>query len=141
MDETTPAGYAALLAILEDTNLFSEVSFGTPAEPLTAQDYPLCWVRPKGFDADDTTDPVQILTTEQFEIEVRVLMGEGEGGLETFGRLHQLVEQIRQVLNQQQLGIAIPGLTLLRSGKYHETYPTSAAILSGSFARLDPIPE
>jgi hypothetical protein len=140
MDDSPPQGYLALLEILTESQLFEQVEFGTPAEVITSQDYPLAWLRPRGFESDDTTDPVRLLTVEQFEIEVRVRMEEGQGGLQTFAKLHQLVEQTRAAIDQEELGTAIPGLTLIRAGKYHELYPTSAAILTGSFTRLDAPP-
>jgi hypothetical protein len=132
-----PSGYTSLISLLEQTGLFAAVDFGTPSDPLTQQDYPLCWVRPKSFEALDEVDPIQTQTTESFEIEVRVRVENGEGGLATFYRLETLVRDTRKAIDHQQLGDCLPGLTFAKSGRYSERYPTSTALIYGSFSRLD----
>jgi hypothetical protein len=136
MSDEAASVYLEILDRLHTTNAFTLVEFGSPSEPLTSQDYPLCWLRPQTWESLDETDPILVQKVERFIVEIRVKREEGQGGLTTFAKLTKLAAAVQAAIDLQPIPGTILGLTRLKSGKYSEQYPTTAVELTGEFSYL-----
>lgn len=136
--DTTPQTYLAICEALKATGVFEAVLFGMyPEEIPTAESYPMATIRPTAFERLDAGDPIEPQRVERFAVEIRLKQEEGQGGLATYAKLNQLVTIAAQAVQNLAAEGTIPGLTMLRAGKYAEKYPTITATIEGEFSYLE----